>query len=541
LISLTQTRRLAGVNQTLADANERKLYESDMEIARQALADGRIELAVRRLARHMPTSTSADLRGFEWYHLWRKCAEHANLPLLRNAGGEVLGIGGTPETIVLASRKDERHPRVIRWSLADAIDNKATFTDFATKGRVQHFSSFGVVSIACSPQVGLLAYFKYEPRTTLELADLNTGKVLDSLDISPFAPPRGAGWPGPIAFSPDVTMMASRHYHGAVMIWRINSQRKIEFVKRLQADTSAGWEIGFSPNGSQLAGISIEGTLRTWDIRTYQELLNIPHSKTVYCFCWTPDGTRLISGTEQDGVQIWDAATGTRLHHVQENLVVHALAVSPDGGYLAVGSKSGDVQLIDLSTLKTMATYTGHRSFVESLAFTRDGRWLVSGDELDDVRFWPLDRQNFEVRDATETKHDHHSLSRSSMSWLGHDSWMYQLVFHPNQNVLATCSQNGEAKLWSVHDGQLLHTFQSDGPAVDLAFSGDGKLLGISRWVDSEERLFDLDSHASVRSMGPVLQNFIPIRAGWRSISMARPQRSSSRNMPHGRRWVHSI
>lgn len=63
---------------------------------------------------------------------------------------------------------------------------------------------------------------------------------------------------------------------------------------------------------------------------------------------------------------------------------------APDGGLLALGDADGGVRLLDGRTLATIGLpFRGHASPPMRLAFTSDGRWLVTADEVGDVLMWP--------------------------------------------------------------------------------------------------------------------------------------------------------
>jgi WD40 repeat protein len=68
--------------------------------------------------------------------------------------------------------------------------------------------------------------------------------------------------------------------------------------------------------------------------------------------------------------------------------MIYALAVSPDGATLACAGMDGAVKLLDLSTRRERASLKGHTGRVLSLAFSEDGKLLVSGSADQTVRLW---------------------------------------------------------------------------------------------------------------------------------------------------------
>jgi WD40 repeat protein len=61
---------------------------------------------------------------------------------------------------------------------------------------------------------------------------------------------------------------------------------------------------------------------------------------------------------------------------------------------------------------------------------------------------------------------------------IGHSSWVYSVAFSPDGKYLASCSQDKTVKLWSIESQREVTTLQSHRSEVNsVAFSPDGKYL----------------------------------------------------------------
>jgi len=123
-----------------------------------------------------------------------------------------------------------------------------------------------------------------------------------------------------------------------------------------------------------------------------------------------------------------------------------------------------------------LVTLEGHRSAVNSVAFSPDGKRIASSSCDGAVKLW--DSESGELRTTLEG----HSDSDKPVNLLkGHfRNSVNSVVFSPDDKRLASGSQNGTVKLWDTNSGQLWAMLTTCGGSVNsVAFSPDGKLLAL--------------------------------------------------------------
>ncbi len=79
---------------------------------------------------------------------------------------------------------------------------------------------------------------------------------------------------------------------------------------------------------------------------------------------------------------------------------VYAVAYTPDGRHLLTAGKDRTIKRIDVRTLKEERTYSGHDQDVMALAVHPDGKRFVSAGEEPQIRWWTLDGDKPIVRDG---------------------------------------------------------------------------------------------------------------------------------------------
>jgi WD40 repeat protein len=113
---------------------------------------------------------------------------------------------------------------------------------------------------------------------------------------------------------------------------------------------------------------------------------------------FSPDGKTLAvsvtivteSGAQEYSIWLFAADSGALRHQLSGHLCfIGCLAFSPDGKRLVSGSEDWTIKLWELEVGRATLTLTGHKGRIRDLAFSPDGKQLASASEDGTVRIWP--------------------------------------------------------------------------------------------------------------------------------------------------------
>jgi len=180
-----------------------------------------------------------------------------------------------------------------------------------------------------------------------------------------------------LALSPPTSLVAIAPVNGSVGLWNTQTGGRTTGLGASSADTTA---LSFDAAGAQLATGSREGKVRFWSTRDGKLLSEWQAGEsTVQPIIVHPDGERVVVAA--DGwAQVRDRKSGAILLQTQldEEGSVEGLALNANGNLLMV---TGDKfpQVWDLNSHTRVQTLAGHTDEVYSGAFSRDGRWVLTG------------------------------------------------------------------------------------------------------------------------------------------------------------------
>ena len=245
--------------------------------------------------------------------------------------------------------------------------------------------------------------------------------------------------------------------------------------------------VAYSPVDSSLvASGGGSRAVKLWDLQNDTVTTLGSHADSVNAVAFSSDGQLLASGGDDYACKLWDIPLKRRVatfEHIvnRSRSQIKAVDFSRDGQMLATAGV--DVKLWDVRTRKEIATFE-HGRWVLAVAFSPDGQFLATGDEIGQVNVWDVQRRRIVVQLE------------------GDSSSVYTVKFSPDGEILAGAGYDGNVKLWEVENWEHLGALASGATVFTISFSPDSSTLAstgyesVNLWeVESGEKIATLTEH----------------------------------------------
>ena len=136
---------------------------------------------------------------------------------------------------------------------------------------------------------------------------------------------------------------------------------------------------------------------------------------------------------------------------------VNSVAYSPNGKRIISGSDDRTIKIWDANTGECLQTLKGHSDYVKSVAYSPDGTKIISGSYDNTVKIW----------DA--------NTGQCIKTLKGHSGRVNSVAYSPDGKRIISGSDDNTIKIWDANTGECLKTFEGHLDIIwSVAYSPDG-------------------------------------------------------------------
>jgi WD40 repeat protein len=267
---------------------------------------------------------------------------------------------------------------------------------------------------------------------------------------------------GPIfsmAWHPDNTLLANSGIDH-VLVWDI---KKLDHAFILEGHEEMIIDLDWSADGSILASLSLDETIRLWNAPDYQESAILNTGKAA-CMDWAPSGKLIAVGTFDGGIQLWEVDSSQIKDTIdgngQDSIV--QLDWSPDGKMLAFGDTTGVVSIwFGDQDAVTTSLVDPDGSPANDLAWSPNGQYLATAHENGVIQFWSP--ETWEIIQSVEAFN--YSITK--------------IVWSTDSQMIAAGGLGNSVSLYEAKSGSLITGLGLQTQTWSLSWSPNGKYLTI--------------------------------------------------------------
>ncbi|MFN4122298.1 MAG: WD40 repeat domain-containing protein [Flavobacteriales bacterium] len=207
------------------------------------------------------------------------------------------------------------------------------------------------------------------------------------------------------------------------------------------------YSLAYFDDYKRLAVGTSAGQIHIIDLALKKEIHCLqPSQSGIFDIQFVPVQSKLLALSGDGSFSLWDTNTLTCIANVKiTDKKLRQAAIHPNETTAAVACGNNSIAIIDLSSGLMSKYFEAHTMSVNSLCFSPDGRFLLSGSRDAWLKVWDV-QQHFSL---------HYEVP-------AHNFAIYSIVYSPDSQFFATASRDKTVKIWNAEDFSFLIRINKD-------------------------------------------------------------------------------
>lgn len=296
-----------------------------------------------------------------------------------------------------------------------------------------------------------------------------------------------------VIFHPFYTIVATASEDATIKLFDYETGG---LERTLKGHTNAVHDIAFSTDGALLASCSADTVVKLWSLEGYENIKSMHgHDHSVTSVTFTPDSNYLVSASRDKTIKVWEISSG----YCVKTLTGHSdwvrkARVSHDGSLIASVSSDQTVRVWAFSSGECKLQLRDHDHVVESVNWAPPNSTAVmhamaTGEAAGTA---PAEGLYFATSSRDKTVRVWDAVSGTCLhAFVGHDSWVGCVVWHPGGKYLLSGSDDRTIRVWDLAAKRQYKSMEAHGHFVSCVSMHPTSPFAVSGSVDHTARVWD--------------------------------------------------